>query len=118
MMAQAQRSDVMKFALMLLTAGTLLAGCSGDDDRVAFDGQYFRAKVSKIDGQRDVFQVTVKDAAKSIDGARAAARYEATKYCVSLYGNSDIIWTLGPDAPASALRLDGGALTFQGRCPQ
>jgi outer membrane murein-binding lipoprotein Lpp len=108
----------MKFALMILTVGTLLAGCANDEGRVAFDGHFFRAKVSKVDGQRDVFQVRVKDAAQSIDGARAAARYEATKYCVGLYGNSDIIWTLGPDAPTSALRMDGGARTFQGRCPQ
>jgi len=108
----------MKFALMILAAGALLAGCANDNERVAFDGQYFRTNLSKVDGQRDIFQVTVKDAAKSIDGARAAARYEAVKHCVGLYGNSDIIWSLGPDAPASALRMNGGALTFQGRCPQ
>lgn len=95
-----------------------LAGCGGDDQRVAFDGHFFKTKLSKVDGQRDVFQVTVKDAAKSVEGARAAARYEAVKYCVGNYGSSDIIWTLGPDAPASALRIDGAALTFQGRCPQ
>ncbi|MEX3315784.1 hypothetical protein [Sulfitobacter sp. PS-8MA] len=108
----------MKYALTLLIAGTVLAGCANDSDRVAFDGQYFSTKLRKIDGQRDVFQVTVRDAAKSLDGAREAARFEAVKYCVGLYGNSDIDWTVGPDAPASALRLDGGALTFQGRCPQ
>ena len=108
----------MRFAVTLLMAGALLSGCGNDDARVAFDGKYFNAKQRKVDGQRDVCQVTVKDAAKSVEGARAAARYEAVKHCVGNYGSSDIIWTLGPDAPASALRFDGGALTFQGRCPQ
>ena len=108
----------MKYALTVLTVSALLAGCANNGERVAFDGQYFSTKLRKVDGQRDVFQVTVKDAGKSIDGARAAARYEAVKYCVGNYGNSKIDWTFGPDAPASALRFDGGALTFRGRCPQ
>lgn len=108
----------MKYALTVLTVSALLAGCANDSERVAFDGQYFSTKLRKVDGQRDVFQVTVKDAGKSIDGARAAARYEAVKYCVGTYGSSDIEWTFGPDAPAGSLRLEGGALTFQGRCPQ
>ena len=103
---------------MLLMTGALLAGCGDDSARVAFDGHVFNTKLRKVDGQRDVFQVTVKDAAKSVEGAREAARYEAVKYCVGTYGNSDIVWTVGPDAPASALRIDGSALTFQGRCPQ
>tara|TARA_R110002049_G_scaffold23545_2_gene83280 strand:+ start:93392 stop:93718 length:327 start_codon:yes stop_codon:yes gene_type:complete len=108
----------MKYAISILLAAGLLVGCGNKSDRIAFDGKYFRVKVSKVDRQLDVFQVTVKDAAQSIDGARAAARYEATKYCVGTYGSSDIVWSVGPDTPPEQLRLVDGALTFHGTCPQ
>jgi len=40
-------------------------------------------KLSKVDGQRDVFTLRVRNASQSITGAREAARYEATVYCVT-----------------------------------
>ena len=86
-------------------------------DRLAFDGKYFRTKLSKVDGQRDVFTLRVRNASQSINGAREAARYEATVYCVTNYGSSDIKWVVGPDTPPENLRLVDDALTFQGACP-
>ncbi len=96
----------------------LLGACSSSDDRIPFDGQYFNAKARKVDGQYDVFTVSVNDVSRSIAGARAAGEYEAIRYCVSTYGNSDIIWTVGPDAPEAQLRSSNDTIVLQGICPQ
>lgn len=105
--------------IMIAVAGTLaLAACTDSKNRIAFDGQYFRAKVSKVDKQRDVFVVTVKDPAKSIDGARAAALHEATAYCVENFGTSQIIWQVDPADDEAPVTVDGNELSYQGRCPQ
>ena len=94
----------MKQIITLIAGAVLLAGCTAQEDRLAFDGKYFSTNVSKV------------DAAQSIEGARESARYHATAYCIRNYGSSDINWVVGPDAPAESLRLDGGVLTFQGAC--
>jgi hypothetical protein len=107
----------MRFFVIACTIAAVLAGCSSQEDRVAFDGIYFKTKVSKVDGQRDVFTLLVKSASRSIEGAREAARYEATVYCVNNYGSSDIVWVVGPDTPADNLRLVDDSLTFSGSCP-
>ncbi|MCX7566249.1 hypothetical protein OS189_07830 [Sulfitobacter sp. F26169L] len=99
-----------------LCAG-LLAGCTSAEDRIFFDGQYYNAKLRKIDRQLDQFTVTVKPVSKSLLGAREAGRYEAVVHCVNLFGSSDIIWTAGPDAPQAQLSIDKDTLTLQGQCP-
>lgn len=101
-----------------LIAATTFAGCSNNDDRIAFDGQYYRAKLSKVDKQLDVFSVAVRPVSASLAGAREAGRYEATAYCVNTYGSSQIDWTAGPDAPEETLRVEDDTLVLQGRCPQ
>ncbi len=103
--------------LALVTTG-LVAGCIAQKDRVLFDGKYFGTKVSKVDKQRDVFQVTVNDVTKSIDGAREAGRHAGNSYCVKNYGSSKIDWTVGPDTPPEQLRIVGDKMVFQGTCPQ
>jgi len=108
----------MKVLMSTLVLLGVLAACTSDDDRVAFDGQYFNAKVRKVDGQYDVFTVTVKGVSRSFEGARAAGEYEAIRYCVNTYGNSDIIWTVGPDTPPAQLQIAKDTITFQGICPQ
>jgi hypothetical protein len=107
----------MKYFVSLCIVTVLLGACTPKEDRITFDGKYFRTKVSKVDGQRDVFTLQVRNASQSIEGAREAARYEGTVYCVNNYGSSDITWAVGPDAPAENLRLDGDSLIFSGSCP-
>jgi hypothetical protein len=107
----------MRFFVIALTIVAAVAGCSSREDRIAFDGIYFNTKLSKVDGQRDVFTLLVKNASQSIEGAREAARYDATTYCVNNYGSSDITWVVGPDSPADDLVLVDDSLTFSGSCP-
>lgn len=96
----------------------LLAGCQARDSRIAFDGQFFRTKVAKVDGQRDVFTVRIRDVARSLDGAREAGRHAGVSYCVQTFGNSRIDWAVGPDTPPQELRITDNTLVFQGVCPQ
>ncbi len=109
---------MMKFTVASLVVLGVLAGCTGRDDRLTFDGQYFRTKVSRVDRQRDVFTVRIRDVARSLDGAREAGRHAGNAYCVENYGSSDIDWTVGPDTPPEQLRIADNTLVFQGVCPQ
>ena len=99
-----------------LCAG-LLAACTSADDRILFDGHFFKAKLRKVERQFDVFTVTVKPVSKSLKGALAAGEHEAIDYCVNQFGSSEIIWTAGPDVPQQQLNIEKDVLTLQGRCP-
>jgi hypothetical protein len=107
----------MKILTQVALCAGLLAACTSAEDRMLFDGQFYNAKLRKVDRQLDVFTVSVKPVSKSLDGALQAGSYEATVYCVSTFGSSDVIWTAGPDAPQSQLNIDNDVLTLQGRCP-
>ena len=107
----------MKIWTATLLCVGLVAGCATPDDRILFDGHFYKAKLRKVDRQLDVFTVSVKPVSKSLTGALAAGEYEAIKYCVTNFGNSDILWNLGPDAPQGQYRIENDTVTLQGRCP-
>ena len=109
---------IRTIAVIVALGAATLAGCTDSKNRIAYDGQYFRAKVNKVDKQNDVFVVTVKDPTKSIKGARLAAHHEATAYCVQNFGTSDIIWVVDPLDEEVQLSVVDNQLGFQGRCPQ
>jgi hypothetical protein len=98
-------------------ASTLVTACSGtirNVNAVKFDGHYFAGRASKSSVDPHGFSVRIRNAAKSIAGAREAARYEATIYCIHQFGTSDIIWSIGPDD--EAISLSNRSLTLAGRC--
>ena len=113
---------MMHKAIILLLAAGLLAGCGvreriqGANNRVAFDGIYFRTRLNAEKDDKLAFAVTVAGAARNLDAARDAGRYEATKYCVANYGNSDVDWTRGPEAETESLVIEDGVLVLTGRC--
>ncbi len=101
----------------VVVASTLVAACSGtirNVNAVKFDGHYFAGRASKSGADPHGFSVRIRNAAKSIAGAREAARYEATIYCIQQFGTSDIIWSIGPDD--EAISLSNRSLTLAGRC--
>ena len=101
----------------VVVASTLVAACSGTTrnvNAVKFDGHYFAGRASKSSVETHGFSVRIRNAAKSIAGAREAARFEATIYCIEQFGTSDIIWSIGPDD--EAISLSNGSLTIAGRC--
>ncbi|MFK7743465.1 MAG: hypothetical protein AB8B47_00315 [Roseobacter sp.] len=95
---------------------TVLTACGPDADDILFDGEFFRTKIKTERGSRQNFVVTARPVQASLEGAREAARYEATVYCVNRYGRSDIIWAVGPDSPDEELPISGDTLTFEGQC--
>jgi hypothetical protein len=106
----------MKTILGVLCVAMLAGGCS-QDDKIAFDGQFFRTGLKKGEA-RHMFTVTAKPASASLAGARAAAEYEAISYCVNEYGSSDISWIVGPETADASLPIDKDTLILQGSCPQ
>ncbi len=96
----------------------VLAGCTDSQNRIEYDGEFFRAKISKVDRQRDVFTVTVRDPGKSLTGARLAAHHEAVRHCIESYGTSDVKWNIDPLDEEAQLPIIDGRLVYQGRCPQ
>ncbi|MGB7242158.1 MAG: hypothetical protein WBC93_08745 [Sulfitobacter sp.] len=106
----------MKQAILLVAILAALGGCNRKD-RLSFDGQYYRTKISKVDGQRHVFAVTSSPVSASLKGALEAARYKATEFCVNDYGSSEIEWVIGPDQDEGTYVVTNDALTLQGACP-
>ncbi|MEM6760531.1 MAG: hypothetical protein AAF601_13730 [Pseudomonadota bacterium] len=102
---------------MACAASLILSACQERRaDRIAFDGVFFRSNSSKVDKQRDQFVVSVGPASLSLDGARAAGRHEAVRYCIENFGASDIAWSQGPDAEDGRLVLENDRLILRGTC--
>ena len=95
-----------------------LASCGENPNRVSFQGTFYDADLSRIDGARDRFTVSVRPVSAGLDGAREAGRYEAVKHCIANYGNSDITWAPGPDSPQTALPISENTVQFRGTCRQ
>ncbi|MFK7752006.1 MAG: hypothetical protein AB8B51_05610 [Sedimentitalea sp.] len=93
-----------------------LAGCEEDPNRLPFDGFYFKSKTSKFKDGLDEFTVTVFEATRSLDGARQAAGFEGTRYCIANYGTSKIVWAVGPQTALDALSVSDDQVVFSGRC--
>ncbi|MEX0369480.1 MAG: hypothetical protein AB3N09_02545 [Tateyamaria sp.] len=101
----------------ILIAVLLLSACQERRaDRIAFDGVFFRSSASKVDKQREKFEISVTPVSESLEGAREAGRYEATRYCIRQFGSSDIEWAEGPDAEDGTLRISGDKLLLTGTC--
>ncbi len=93
-----------------------LSACQNRGAAIAFDETYFATRLSNVDRLRDQFVITVSPFSASAEGAREAGRYEATRYCIDLYGSSDVIWQAGPDAEPEALEVSNDTLTLRGAC--
>ncbi|GIT92917.1 hypothetical protein JANAI62_33750 [Jannaschia pagri] len=80
-------------------------------------GIRFRSRV-RADGDDDrFFTVSTAGAGRAIGSAQEAGRTEATRYCLTRFGGSQIAWTVGPDVPAEQVSLtERGALVLTGQC--
>lgn len=107
----------MKHIVILLAALPVLTAC-GDSARNmhSFDGQSYSGRTKGVSRGSVDFVATVRGVSRSLEGAREAAVYEGTKYCITNFGTSDILWTNAPDAEADALAIDRDTLTVTGRC--
>ncbi|MDW3222281.1 MAG: hypothetical protein R8G34_05235 [Paracoccaceae bacterium] len=101
----------------ILVLGFMLAACSNEAEKISFDGQFYKTDIDGLDARHE-FQVTAAPVSASLLGAKEAARYEATVFCVNEYGSSAIEWVVGPDDPDEVMPITNDTLTLQGACPQ
>lgn len=103
---------------VLCLAVLVTASCATrNDDRVLFDGNFYKAKtkaVSKDD--RKIFETVVRRPDQGINGALAAGEHDAKGYCLKNFGTSEIEWTRGPFDPQAALYAQSGSLFLNGSC--
>jgi len=111
--------------LMILGLSALmLAGAAGcDRAKSAFsrggyveDGVRFKPRVQGSKEDRAEFSVSVRSAERSPEGAREAARVEATRYCIKQYGNSDITWDGQSPEDEEIVIAEDGNIYMSGRC--
>lgn len=108
---------VVTLMLMCAVVAATASCAARNQDRVLFDGNFYKAKtkaVSKDD--RKVFQTVVRRPDQGINGALAAGEHDAKGYCLKNFGTSKIEWTRGPFDPQAALYAEGGSLTLNGSC--
>ncbi|THH38989.1 hypothetical protein E4Z66_05370 [Aliishimia ponticola] len=106
----------MRLFVGMMVCAVALSACQSRKDQIAFDGQFFRSKLSKVDGDRAQIMVTVKPVSASLEGAREAGRYEATRYCVTTFGNSAVDWVVGPDQAPETYSIENDTLVLRGAC--
>jgi hypothetical protein len=102
--------------ILALCAALAVAACGKPGERVRFDGNYYPAKLNEVGDRREDFVVAVSDPGQGIEGAREAGRFEATRYCVETFGDSNITWQAGYDPDAGAAVIDNGKLILRGSC--
>lgn len=100
----------------LTLAALALGACAKPGDRVLFDGKYYPTRAKKAGETRQSFVVTVRRADQGIEGARKAGRWEATRYCIKLVGDSTVDWQPGYDPEGGAAVVEGGNLILRGAC--
>jgi len=105
---------MMRSMSVVLVAGLALAACG--ENRPVFDGATFRTKLDADKTDARNFLVEVRDAGKTLEGAREAGRHEAVRHCIETFGNSRITWAQGPDDADGSLQIENGNLILSGRC--
>ncbi|MHA7873974.1 hypothetical protein [Roseivivax sp.] len=100
--------------MLIPLAAMLLASCGSD--RVAFNGEFYRANVSAPAKDRANFIATSGPVSKGVSGAAAAARHEAMQHCIHFLGTSVIDYTIPEGTPPEALPRDGDRLVLRGTC--
>jgi hypothetical protein len=109
---------MIRLAIILSVAFATLAGCSDPTKAVYFDGKQFSGRLQADKEDKRSFTATSAPVSQSLEGAREAARFEGTTYCVRKYGRSEIDWIASPEADATALNISEDVLTVQGRCAE
>ncbi len=108
---------ISKTLLGIAAIGLLgLGACTRDQNVFQADGEFYKGKARSERSDRANFVVEAGPVSASLDNARAAAKYEAVKYCVDYLGSSDIEWTANPDDPDESLLIDNDRLIASGRC--
>ena len=101
--------------LLTLSAIALLAACGGRE-RVAFDGNFYRASAKAPRADRANFTASAGPISRGLNGAVQAARHEAIRHCIKFYGTSDILYAVPEGAPLESVPRNGDRVVLSGRC--
>lgn len=104
-------------ACSLMVVAVLLSGCTLNDEKQLFDGNYYPGKARGEKADRREFTASVRRASRGIEGAQKAVLHEATRYCLINFGTSEIAWR-GNGAPSDApvYRRSGDTVSVGGQC--
>lgn len=109
----------MKRFILLSCAVAMLSGCSffnfGGSEGVADSALPFRSSLTKGEDPRD-FAIFVRAGENSLEAVRETVRFTATRYCLPVFGGSDVDWVMDPATLDWAFSRDGDDLVFNGRC--
>ncbi|MEC9199128.1 hypothetical protein [Donghicola tyrosinivorans] len=100
----------------LLIAALAVSACGKQPYEYA--GSNHKAKVKTARSDRATMTIPTKKVSDGLDGARAAAQFEATRHCLKYFGSSDIIWAVGPETADADLPINGEVVTFSGVCAE
>jgi len=106
-----------RLAGIALIAMTVLAGCAEREQRVLFNGNYYPGKARAQKEDRRNFTASVRRAGRGLEGAQQAVLYEATRYCLTNFGTSEIAWSgvpVGAEGPVYG--RSGDTVSVRGRC--
>ena len=112
-------SSIILLGLVSALTLTTATGCSRlkKDDGLRFDGERFRISAKRVDkDDRTLFTVSASPVSRSLAGARGAAHYGGTQYCIENYGTSSIMWDVAPDAENIEAEIDRDSLVLKGQC--
>ena len=98
---------------------TATAGCSRlkKDDGLRFDGERMRISAKRVDkADRTFFTVTAGPVSRSLEGAKGAAHYGGTEYCIENFGTSTIKWDVDPLSEEAGTQVNRDSLILKGQC--
>lgn len=105
----------MRLVALMIALAALAGACSSSKE-VAFDGHVYQTWLEASRQDTRAMTIYVSPASAGLRGAREAALYEATKYCLENFFSSDAVWSIGPYSAADELVYLGDRLEFRGRC--
>lgn len=114
-----RRTSVVTFGLCAALALTAVSGCSRlqKDDGLRFDGERMRISAKRVSkDDRSFFTVTAGPVSRSLAGAKGAAHYGGTEYCIENFGTSNIKWEIAPSDEAADTQVNRDTLLLKGQC--
>jgi hypothetical protein len=75
----------------------------------------YRASL-KVGKKSDSFSIKVRNTGQDIAEVRESVRFEATKYCLIKFGNSDVNWLMDTSTLDWKFESTSRQLTFFGKC--
>jgi len=70
----------------------------------------------KVDKNSVSFIIKVKNKQQKLSDVKESVRFEATKYCLIKYGNSNVVWSIDKNTGDWRIERTSKDLSFFGKC--